>query len=327
MRDEAQAADAREWLAGEEDETAMTPERLAALEAAAADEDAPVAGRRGSARRGGLAGRGAAVQPGVGLGSVPPLAASRAGLAAGRGAGGRRRRGGGGIVAGGAGGRPRDENSPAFGEKSSRADCVAAERQHLPARSLPAAVRSAAAAAAPRGASTRRAQDGSAALPHGHPPRATATCHAIAATDAAPVTTANTRDRRLQRRQRRHEPDADRRDRDAQVDAHEERGRDLAAAVGRGDGVEVRLRAEERHPVADAAQQRGREDERQRVGGERGDERDQARRSRGARPTDWSRAGATLPRTTTCAAHDASSIVAVIAPSSARFDVSSSDPA
>ncbi len=43
MRDEAQAADAREWLAGEEDETAMTPERLAALEAAAADEDAPVA--------------------------------------------------------------------------------------------------------------------------------------------------------------------------------------------------------------------------------------------------------------------------------------------
>jgi (E)-4-hydroxy-3-methylbut-2-enyl-diphosphate synthase len=43
VRDEAQAADAREWLAGEEDETAMTPERLAALEAAAADEDAPVA--------------------------------------------------------------------------------------------------------------------------------------------------------------------------------------------------------------------------------------------------------------------------------------------
>ena len=43
VRDEAQAADAREWLAGEEDETALTPERLAALEAAAADEDAPVA--------------------------------------------------------------------------------------------------------------------------------------------------------------------------------------------------------------------------------------------------------------------------------------------
>jgi (E)-4-hydroxy-3-methylbut-2-enyl-diphosphate synthase len=60
VRDEAQAADAREWLAGEEDETAMTPERMAALEAAGAeadgngsasparlDEDAsPVAGRR-----------------------------------------------------------------------------------------------------------------------------------------------------------------------------------------------------------------------------------------------------------------------------------------
>jgi (E)-4-hydroxy-3-methylbut-2-enyl-diphosphate synthase len=57
--DEVQAAEAREWLAENEDETAMTPERLAALEAAAAaaedsDEPAirldeavsPVAGRR-----------------------------------------------------------------------------------------------------------------------------------------------------------------------------------------------------------------------------------------------------------------------------------------
>jgi (E)-4-hydroxy-3-methylbut-2-enyl-diphosphate synthase len=56
VRDEAKAADAREWLAGEEDATAMTPERMAALEAAAADDEAPatrldesvspVAGRR-----------------------------------------------------------------------------------------------------------------------------------------------------------------------------------------------------------------------------------------------------------------------------------------
>jgi len=61
VRDETQAADAREWLAAEEDATAMTPERMAALEAAGAeadgdgapvsparlDEDAsPVAGRR-----------------------------------------------------------------------------------------------------------------------------------------------------------------------------------------------------------------------------------------------------------------------------------------
>ncbi len=58
-RDEAQAAEAREWLAENEDETAMTPERMAALEAAAAaasddsepairlDEAvSPVAGRR-----------------------------------------------------------------------------------------------------------------------------------------------------------------------------------------------------------------------------------------------------------------------------------------
>jgi (E)-4-hydroxy-3-methylbut-2-enyl-diphosphate synthase len=56
VRDEHAAADAREWLAAEEDETAMTPERMAALEAAAANGDAaaapldeavsPVAGRR-----------------------------------------------------------------------------------------------------------------------------------------------------------------------------------------------------------------------------------------------------------------------------------------
>jgi (E)-4-hydroxy-3-methylbut-2-enyl-diphosphate synthase len=57
VRDEDAAADAREWLAGEEDETAMTPERMAALEAAGAngasdapaplDESvSPVAGRR-----------------------------------------------------------------------------------------------------------------------------------------------------------------------------------------------------------------------------------------------------------------------------------------
>jgi (E)-4-hydroxy-3-methylbut-2-enyl-diphosphate synthase len=49
VRDEAKAAEAAEWLAENEDETAMTPERIAALEAEAArlDEDeSPVAGRR-----------------------------------------------------------------------------------------------------------------------------------------------------------------------------------------------------------------------------------------------------------------------------------------
>ena len=53
IRDEAAAAEARAWLAENEDATAMTPERLAAMEAAAArdnvalDEAAsPVAGRR-----------------------------------------------------------------------------------------------------------------------------------------------------------------------------------------------------------------------------------------------------------------------------------------
>ena len=58
MRDEAAAAEAARWLAENEDATAMTPERLAALEAEAArqeaeaappaidDEASPVAGRR-----------------------------------------------------------------------------------------------------------------------------------------------------------------------------------------------------------------------------------------------------------------------------------------
>src|SRR5436189_249695 len=40
QRDEAQAAEARRWLAENEDATAMTPERIAALEAAAAHDDA-----------------------------------------------------------------------------------------------------------------------------------------------------------------------------------------------------------------------------------------------------------------------------------------------
>jgi (E)-4-hydroxy-3-methylbut-2-enyl-diphosphate synthase len=53
VRDEAAAAEARAWLAENEDATAMTPERLAAMEAAAARESvaldetaSPVAGRR-----------------------------------------------------------------------------------------------------------------------------------------------------------------------------------------------------------------------------------------------------------------------------------------
>src|SRR5471030_2241155 len=39
QRDEAAAAEARAWLAENEDDTQMTPERIAALEAAAADND------------------------------------------------------------------------------------------------------------------------------------------------------------------------------------------------------------------------------------------------------------------------------------------------
>src|SRR6516165_1339741 len=48
QRDESAAADAREWLAENEDASALTPERIAALEAAAAEleEASPVAGRR-----------------------------------------------------------------------------------------------------------------------------------------------------------------------------------------------------------------------------------------------------------------------------------------
>jgi (E)-4-hydroxy-3-methylbut-2-enyl-diphosphate synthase len=48
VRDEAKAAEAEQWLAENEDASAMTPERLAAMEAAAADleESSPTAGRR-----------------------------------------------------------------------------------------------------------------------------------------------------------------------------------------------------------------------------------------------------------------------------------------
>jgi (E)-4-hydroxy-3-methylbut-2-enyl-diphosphate synthase len=54
VRDEAQAAEAREWLSENEDPDAMTPERMAALEAEAAHAEAtrldeelsPSAGRR-----------------------------------------------------------------------------------------------------------------------------------------------------------------------------------------------------------------------------------------------------------------------------------------
>src|SRR6059036_585228 len=48
QRDEVEAAEARRWLAENEDATAMTPERLAALEREAAEREAasPVAGRR-----------------------------------------------------------------------------------------------------------------------------------------------------------------------------------------------------------------------------------------------------------------------------------------
>jgi (E)-4-hydroxy-3-methylbut-2-enyl-diphosphate synthase len=53
VRDEASAAEARAWLAENEDDTAMTPERMAAMEAAAADgasEEAPAAPRPSSVR-------------------------------------------------------------------------------------------------------------------------------------------------------------------------------------------------------------------------------------------------------------------------------------
>jgi (E)-4-hydroxy-3-methylbut-2-enyl-diphosphate synthase len=40
QRDESAAAEAREWLAENEDASALTPERIAALEAAAAENDA-----------------------------------------------------------------------------------------------------------------------------------------------------------------------------------------------------------------------------------------------------------------------------------------------
>ncbi len=52
VRDEARAAEARAWLAENEDETAMTPERMAALEAqAAAEENGSAPGENGAKTR------------------------------------------------------------------------------------------------------------------------------------------------------------------------------------------------------------------------------------------------------------------------------------
>src|SRR3954465_15373517 len=70
VRDESAAADAREWLAAEEDATAMTPKRMAALEAAGADADdapgppaPPPPGPDGSAARAAAAPLDEAVSP------------------------------------------------------------------------------------------------------------------------------------------------------------------------------------------------------------------------------------------------------------------------
>ena len=49
LRDQRRAAEAEKWLAENEDATAMTPERMAAMEAAAValdEETSPVSGRR-----------------------------------------------------------------------------------------------------------------------------------------------------------------------------------------------------------------------------------------------------------------------------------------
>ena len=263
----------------EEDATAMTPERLAALEAAAGRRGraAPTPAR--STRRSRRSRGGASAGRRAAFGSSRWARRSRAPLrrcgrryAGGRLGEGSRPRGPGAWL----GSRPRDDFSPHSGDFSS---CGRRSTPPPPAP-IPLSLRR---AVRPGHDEQRRPERDARTRPKRRPrPYRTATRPARDRDmprdrhdRRRPRHHREDRDRRLQRRQRRHEPDADRRDRDAQVDAHEERGRDLAAAVGRGDGVEVRLRAQERHPVADAAQQRGREDERQRVGGERGDERDQ----------------------------------------------------
>ena len=110
-------------------------------------------------------------------------------------------------------------------------------------------------------------------------------------------------------------------DRDAEVDEGVESGVDLAAVVRRGGEVELGLGGEEGEPVTGAGEQRGGEQDEQRAGRERQDERDEAHRQQdeaarlhtpvrvGRRAEIWAR---------TRREHSA-----LIAPSSARFDVSS----
>jgi (E)-4-hydroxy-3-methylbut-2-enyl-diphosphate synthase len=68
QRDEGAAAEARTWLAENEDETAMTPERIAALEAAAAKDDVAA----GAVLDAMLVGDGAA-EPGNGAAATPAI--------------------------------------------------------------------------------------------------------------------------------------------------------------------------------------------------------------------------------------------------------------
>ena len=66
--------------------------------------------------------------------------------------------------------------------------------------------------------------------------------------------------------------------RHAEVDQRVEGRVDLAAAVGRGGDVELRLCAEEGDPVAPPGEEPGGEQDEQRAGGEGEHERDQAER-------------------------------------------------
>jgi (E)-4-hydroxy-3-methylbut-2-enyl-diphosphate synthase len=69
QRDESAAAEAREWLAANEDATAMTPEKIAAMEAAAAARDAEA----GAVLDGMLTPAGASKGPAANGSEMPPL--------------------------------------------------------------------------------------------------------------------------------------------------------------------------------------------------------------------------------------------------------------
>ena len=146
------------------------------------------------------------------------------------------------------------------------------------------------------------------------PPRAGMTCQAAVARAIAASVTPKTGDRGRERELEREQAGRDDAGRDAEVDQRVEGRVDLAAAVGRGGEVELRLRAEEGDAVARARSAGRRAAGRAASGPGR---RARARRRPSAsrtRPTACMRTWACERRAAICATQDVASVTALTRP-------------